>query len=365
MEKQRRTDIEMNDKFAGCSELQSGQRFLDSSAPRLIRHVASCETAGGGANPLPAGKDQKLSRVFEGSALIGREAPVPSLLDKVQTNRDRPKGWKRNCGRFSVCGGSSKEAGKYRFCRVGCKCWDCSGCGPRRASMYCTRIAKTAERLKLNKLLTLTLDPAKLRGEDSTKYINEVFADFRVYLRRKLGRTPSYIRVLEYQKNGNAHLHILVNCWLDQHWVSEAWAAIGGGRIVDIRMVDMHRISHYLSKYLTKQMIERAPARARRVTTSRDIRLLEKEPTGEYSDWIMMRVPITQLLDTCQRPTTVTHDADGYVLAFETVIDVLTREDLMCDLNVRSAMFAERAFSELTSDDCAADRGYARCKLDA
>lgn len=70
----------MDIKFAGRNEQQSGQRFLDSSAPRLIRHVESCETAGGGITPLPAGKDQKLSREFEGRALIGRAAPVPSYL---------------------------------------------------------------------------------------------------------------------------------------------------------------------------------------------------------------------------------------------------------------------------------------------
>jgi len=219
--------------------------------------------------------------------------------------------------------------------------------------MYCIRIAKTAERLKLNKLLTLTLDPAKLHGADSTKYINEVFADFRVYLRRKLRRTPSYIRVLEYQKNGNAHLHILVNCWLDHDWVSEAWAAVGGGRIVDIRMVDMHRISHYLSKYLTKQMIECAPPRARRVTTSRDIKLLEKMPTGEYGAWIMTRVPILQLLDTYERRvTTVTSDADGYLLAFEAFIDAPTLADLAPASDIRSAMFAAYAFSRVTTGDC-------------
>ena len=220
--------------------------------------------------------------------------------------------------------------------------------------MYCIRIAKASERLKLNKLLTLTLDPAKLHGADSTTYINAVFADFRVYLRRKLGHTPSYIRVLEYQKNGNAHLHILVNCWLDQRWVSEAWSAIGGGRVVDIRMVDMHRISHYLSKYLTKQMIECAPPRARRVTTSRDIKLLEKEPGADYSAWVMMRGPIMQVLDTCEgRVTAVTPDADGYLLAFEAFIDAPTLEDLVPVSNVRSAMFAERVSSQLTTGECA------------
>lgn len=48
--------------FAGHGDNQSGQRFLDSSAPRLIRHAAPCKTAGGGSSPLSAGKDQKLSR---------------------------------------------------------------------------------------------------------------------------------------------------------------------------------------------------------------------------------------------------------------------------------------------------------------
>lgn len=75
----------LNRKFAQCGERQSGQRLLGSSDPRLIRHVASCETAGGGTHLPPAGKDKKLPREFEGGALIGREAPVPFSLDYSQT----------------------------------------------------------------------------------------------------------------------------------------------------------------------------------------------------------------------------------------------------------------------------------------
>lgn len=183
--------------------------------------------------------------------------------------------------------------------------------------MFCIRIAQTADRLKLNKLLTLTLDPKKLQGAESTKYINEAFAEFRVYLRRYLGYAPSYIRVLEYQKNGNAHLHVLLGCYLPQEWVSEAWSAVGGGKIVDIKRVDMHRVSHYLSKYLTKQMIMCAPKGARRVTTSRSIRLLEKQVTD--FQYRMMRIPILLALDRCRgHVTCIVPDADGYLSAFET-----------------------------------------------
>ena len=307
----------MIEQFAGCDDKQSGQRFLDSSAPRLIRHVAFCETAAGEETPLTAGKDQKLSQEFEDGVLIGREATVSPLLDKVQINRDRPEGLNRNCGAYTARGSSTTHTGKTRYCRIGCKCWGCSGCGPRRAAKYTIRIRQAAERLKLRTLLTLTLDPAKLRGEESTKFINEVFADFRVYLRRKLGHAPQYIRVLEYQKNGNAHLHILLNCYLDQKWISETWSLLGGGRIVDIRRIDMHRVSRYLSKYLTKEMLMCAPKRARRVTTSKGIRLNEKKPSD--FEWRLMKIPILRLYDVFQlHVLSVDSDKDGQLNAFET-----------------------------------------------
>lgn len=74
----------MNTKFAECSENQSGQRFLNGSAPRLIRHAASCKTAGGESNTLPAGKDQKpLRGVGWNPTLSARAARVPSLASQA------------------------------------------------------------------------------------------------------------------------------------------------------------------------------------------------------------------------------------------------------------------------------------------
>ena len=112
--------------FAERGAIQSGQRFLDSSDPRLIRHVATRETAGRGITPLPAGKDEKLSREFEGGALIGREAPVPSLLDSITNNRHttpdyytRPIGRGKHCGRYSIKGVDPKT-GRRVHRRVNC-----------------------------------------------------------------------------------------------------------------------------------------------------------------------------------------------------------------------------------------------------
>jgi hypothetical protein len=81
--------------------------------------------------------------------------------------------------------------------------------------------------------------------------------------------------------------------------------------------VDVHRVSRYLSKYLTKQMIMCAPKGARRVTTSRSIRLLEKQ-VSDFA-WQMIRVPILRMFDVHRAHVVrIDPDAEGYLVAFET-----------------------------------------------
>jgi hypothetical protein len=154
-------------------------------------------------------------------------------------------------------------------------------------------IRRLAEELKLQRFVTLTLDPASIRG-NPVKYLSGCFADLRVYLRRQHGVAPKYIRVLEFQKNGNPHLHILVDRFIPQSWLKAAWTAVGGGRFVDVRFVDIHRVSRYLSKYLTKELLISAPSRSRRVTTAQGMHLFEKK-TSDYR-WRLRRVAIDGLL---------------------------------------------------------------------
>lgn len=72
----------------------------------------------------------------------------------------------------------------------------------------------------------------------------------RVVLARRFGASVNFIVVLEFQKSGLAHLHVLLGVYIPQAWLSEAWQSIGGGRIVDIRFVDVHRVAGYLACYL-------------------------------------------------------------------------------------------------------------------
>lgn len=164
-----------------------------------------------------------------------------------------------------------------QYARLGCKRWTCDYCGPRKARRFRRAIIDKAVEKKLNRFLTLTLNPTACSPQDSPAYINACWHKFRTYLKRRHGNRVSFIKVIELQKSGYAHLHILVDRYIEQEWISRAWQAVGGGKIVHITMVDIHRIAPYLSKYLTKSFTGGCfRKRQRRFTTSRDIVLFAK-----------------------------------------------------------------------------------------
>jgi hypothetical protein len=249
---------------------------------------------------------------FPAEKKSGEAAPnPPSFLDELTINRNRPRGRGRHCGRFSIRG---SDAGVTRFLRLNCKCWDCSYCAPRKARRYRHAIAQTAERLQLRRFVTLTLDPSKIEG-DPVCYLNKTWAKFRTYLRRKFGVAPTYIRVLEFQKSGNPHFHILISCYVEFAWLQRAWQSVGGGLFVNIKLVDVHRVSRYLSKYLTKELLLSAPLRSRRVTSSRDIHLNE-QPASEIK-WEFVRYSIFGLYEWHRKEVTgFQRDAEGILESF-------------------------------------------------
>jgi hypothetical protein len=103
---------------------------------------------------------------------------------------------------------------------------------------------------------------------------------------------------------------------MDQSWISAAWQAVGGGRIVDIRLVDIHRIAPYLSKYLTKEFLTFAmKPRQRRDSTSRDIVLFVKQTSGI---WTMLRVRLDYLFWKAGPMIREEREDDGMLLGFIT-----------------------------------------------
>ena len=94
---------------------------------------------------------------------------------------------------------------------------------------------------------------------------------------------------------------------------------------MDIRRVTMRSVSHYLSKYLTKQMLLSAPKRSRRVTTSRGLKLNPKI-LSEWT-WTLVSVPVGRLYEFYwKNATDVCYDEEGKVTAFELAFETGSTE---------------------------------------
>jgi hypothetical protein len=218
-----------------------------------------------------------------------------------------------DCSNGTVTGYSDDDPRMEIYIRADCKKLSYSRCGPIKARRYREAIGRAAEANRLTRMMTLTLDPSKVGVSHSVSYLSDCFSKFRVYLQRKLGRSISFIAVVEAQQSGMAHLHCLISVYLDQRWISDAWQRVGGGRIVHIRFVDVDRINAYLAKYLTKELTLSSPPGKKRISTSRDIRLFEKRTArgwkwlGDYICECYRQAPARGVLQDIER------DADGIV----------------------------------------------------
>ena len=91
-----------------------------------------------------------------------------SSLDSKKHNRNS------FCGRWSLRGHVLENEQKHwRYGRLGCKCWTCPRCGPKKAKRLRRAIIGTAQEKDLSRILTLTLDPSACSPEQSIPYIRQ------------------------------------------------------------------------------------------------------------------------------------------------------------------------------------------------
>lgn len=196
------------------------------------------------------------------------------------------------------------ETGVYR-----CDQWACYCCGYRMRQNLVEEIERvTAERPQLRRLLTLTLDPAAAPEDQERQhyYITERWNALRTALTRQYGDL-SYIWVREEQEDGLPHLHILVDRYIPQEWLSARWAELGGGEIVDIRRIDrVQKAAHYVGKYLTKDALSGFPDGIRRYGSSSDIELAVRgggSDDEESTEWDLV-MDDYQIVDGAGEPLT-------------------------------------------------------------
>jgi len=212
---------------------------------------------------------------------------------------------KSKCGSYTLVGPIKGQLGKLAHSRLFCKSLRCPYCRKPKLKTLRSRIAQLACQLQLKRFVTLTLDPKRLTDRKRTdRYIRQCWRKMRVSLERKFGKTVQFIGVLEFHKSGVAHLHLLVGVYIPHAWLSQAWQSIGGGQVVDIRYVEVHRVTAYLTPYLAGEKIGHTlgllPPRARIFTTSRGIQLSEKRKS---TGWQLVRKSIA-LLEFCSKKPT-------------------------------------------------------------
>ncbi|MBP9759307.1 hypothetical protein KBD45_06450 [Candidatus Dojkabacteria bacterium] len=139
---------------------------------------------------------------------------------------------------------------------IPCNLWKCPRCRIQKAKKLRRILIEIIKLNKLDHLLTLTLDPnliPKKLINNTGKYITYLFNWYITTLKRKFKKSIKYVWIKEFQKNGNAHLHILLNSFLPINNLRGEWTRIGGGHIMDIQQVkNIEAVAVYVSGYLTK-----------------------------------------------------------------------------------------------------------------
>ncbi len=208
---------------------------------------------------------------------------------KCNSRQQRPR--KKNCGKYTLIGSVNQSYSHHRF---RCKSYACGWCGPKKIRQVRKRIVQRALQHGLQRFLTLTLDPKKMKPGLHTKekiaYLYAAWRKMRVYLRRTLGKSLVFIAVVELQGNGNPHLHLLVGSYIPKRWICASWQALGGGWSTRIEYADVHRVAAYLSKYLTDDSLLDLPPGTRRFSTSRGLALFERKKSN--GTWILVRLSI-------------------------------------------------------------------------
>lgn len=91
--------------------------------------------------------------------------------------------------------------------------------------------------------VTLTLDPKiGLDESDSRKFIIDAWSKWRKRIDRRCAKSGGkfqFVRVVEFQRSGMAHIHAVVSApGLDQEELAAQWFECGGGVVCDVERLD-------------------------------------------------------------------------------------------------------------------------------
>lgn len=172
-----------------------------------------------------------------------------------RTKKDPPKFCRSYKSAFLTVDENGKAI-KAQVKGIPCNTWACPYCQINKAYRLKFKLIEIIKLNNLDHLLTLTLDPSRIPYGykfNTGKYISYLFNRYILSLKRKFNKPINYVWVKEFQKNGNAHLHILLSCYLPVKYLRSEWVRIGGGHQMDIQLVkNIEAAAVYLSGYVVK-----------------------------------------------------------------------------------------------------------------
>lgn len=165
-----------------------------------------------------------------------------------------------------------------------CKRFTCGRCFKKEVNKKLIEVVKKGIEFQLFRHLVITLEGEEFRNkltpDKSFIYITKKWNSFKIYYRRTFKNKFDYILFNRSQKDGYAHLHVLVSVKIPKDWIEDTVRRLNLGWS-RIKFVDIHRLKNYLSKYWYKEHEWWIPENKRHFSSSRTIKF-EKKKDGEY-----------------------------------------------------------------------------------
>lgn len=146
---------------------------------------------------------------------------------------------------------------------MACNQWTCPHCGPIKKNRIADRVRNGYERdLDITPTAGHRVRAVTLTQKLGTEqYIMAAWSKMR-HLLRRAGFHLKYFWAKEFTKNGERHLHLLVNAYIPQHVLKELWTQATNGESYIVWITgkeqpdnsegDIHNPAGYATKYLTK-----------------------------------------------------------------------------------------------------------------
>jgi len=184
---------------------------------------------------------------------------------KIHSNKNR------GCGNDIIYNETRHECYNAK-----CKQYSCSRCRLKKIKDLMDKIAKYAYENGMTKFLSLTL-PTGVRDnilpDDSFEYMQRVWNSVRKLYKRDFGVNLNYILFPRSHKNGICHFHALLDRYIPKSWLDSVCQRLHLGTS-DIKFVDVHHVSCYLSSYLQSKEHEWfLPKNKKHYSTSAEIHL--------------------------------------------------------------------------------------------